>query len=81
MDVEDDQSILLFNVKALLGIGYRVSFGSQHKWILGADLKREWISDRNADGTPLDGGAWSFRLSFGYNRNHDLDRRLQGLGH
>lgn len=80
MDVEDDQSILLFNVKALLGIGYRFSFGAHHKWIVGADLKREWVSDRNDEGTPLGGGAWSFRLSFGYNRNHDLDRRLRALG-
>ena len=38
------------------------------------------MTDRNDAGTPLDGRAWSLRLSFGYNRNHDLDRRLHGLG-
>lgn len=75
-----EESLVLVNFKGLLGLGYRLSLGSFRKWFVGCDVRREWMTDRNDAGTPLDGRAWSLRLSFGYNRNHDLDRRLHGLG-
>jgi hypothetical protein len=80
MDVGDDQSATLYNLKGVVGAGYRINMGPFRKWMAGLDLRREWAPDRNSGGTPMDGQAWSVRLSFAYNRNHDLDRRLRGLG-
>lgn len=80
MNVSDEESVALYNLKGVVGAGYRISMGPFRKWMAGLDLRREWVQDRNEGGTPMDGQAWSVRLSFGYNRNHDLDRRLRGLG-
>jgi len=73
---DDQDSVLLVNWKGLIGVGYRREFG---KWMTGIDLRREWMTDRNDDGTPLDGRAWSVRLSFGLNPNDKLDKRLRQL--
>jgi hypothetical protein len=72
--------VLLVNFKGVLGAGYRIGLGRHNKLSLGVDGRWEWMPDRNNGGTPLDGTAWNCRLTLSYNRNHELDRRLQGLG-
>jgi hypothetical protein len=72
--------VVLLNFKGLVGAGYRWQWGRNKEWFAGFAGRREWMGERNDEGTPLDGEAWNFRLSIGYNRNHELDRRLRGLG-
>ncbi len=73
---EEEDSQMLVNWKALIGLGYRRDMG---RWFAGLDLRREWMTDRNGQGTPLDGQAWSWRVGVGINPNHDLDQRLRAL--
>lgn len=80
LSTDDEDSVFLTNLKGLVGVGYRRFLGNSPRFFVGLDLRREWMTDRNEGGTPLDGSAWSFRFSFGLNPNYELDRRLQSLG-
>lgn len=76
-----EEDVVLVNFKGLVGLGARMDLGPTRKWFVGLDARREWMTNSNGGGTPLDGKAWSFRIAFGYNRNHQLDSRLEALGH
>jgi hypothetical protein len=77
---EDWTGTVLVHALGLVGAGCRYPVDDQGRWSMGFDLSRQWISDRNDGGTPLDGQAWAARVVFTYNPNHDLQRRLRLLG-
>lgn len=76
---DEDFAVLGFNGSA--GLGYRLFLGSDRTWVLGADVRREWIENLNQNLDSMSGGAWSLRFSVGFAPNNGKVRRLKGLGH
>ena len=83
MDDEDKgeqvTETVLVHALAQVGAGMRYPVDRNKRWMVGFDLSRQWLSDRNDGGSPLDGQAWNLRIGFFKNANHDLDRRLRVL--
>lgn len=75
---DEDFAIIGFNGSA--GMGYRVFLGRDRTWILGADVRHEWLENLNQNLDSLSGGAWSLRFSVGFAPNNGKARRLKGLG-
>lgn len=58
------QDVQLATLNASLGIGLRW-LPSARPWLVGLDVRREWLGARNDGPDPLGGGAWSLRLGAG----------------
>jgi hypothetical protein len=76
-----DEDFMIMGVNGNVGLGYRVFVGSGRTWLLGADVRREWVENINQDLGIMSGGGWSLRFSLGYAPNDGKVRRLEGLGH
>jgi hypothetical protein len=74
----EDVSLLGWN--ANVGVGYRYFLGRYHDFVLGVDVRREWVGDRNEDPYSMSGRAWSLRVGVGYAFVRDRTRTLEGLG-
>jgi hypothetical protein len=75
-----DEDLVLATYNASVGLGYRYSLGRYEEFLLGLDVRREWVGERNELGQSLSGGAWSARFGIGYSFNKSKARRLNGLG-
>ena len=75
-----DEDFAIMGLNGNLGLGYRVFVGRNRTWLLGADVRREWVENINQDLGFMSGGAWSLRFSVGYAPNNGKFRRLEGLG-
>jgi hypothetical protein len=75
-----EEDFMLATANANLGAGYRFFAGKDRNWILGADIRHEWIGDRNENTDSMSGTAWSVRISLGYAFNEGRERRLESLG-
>ncbi len=76
-----DEDFRILGANFSLGLGYRVFVGRNRTWVLGADLRREWLENLNENLDVMSGGAWSLRFSVGFTPNNGKHRRLEGLGH
>ena len=75
-----DEDFMIMGVSGNVGLGYRVFVGRNRTWVLGADVRREWVENINQDLGFMSGGAWSLRFSVGYAPNNGKFRRLEALG-
>lgn len=75
-----DEDFILSTVNANLGLGYRFFAGKNRSWILGVDVRHEWIGERNESTNSMSGTALSARFSFGFAFNEGRDRHLEQLG-
>jgi hypothetical protein len=75
-----DEDFILSTINANLGLGYRFFAGKDRNWILGVDVRHEWIGERNESTASMSGTALSARFSFGFAFNEGRDRRLESLG-
>ena len=73
------EDLTLGGVNASLGAGCRVLLGREHGILGGIDVRREWVGERNPDGTPLGGTAWSVRAAVGVALDQGRGRRLRAL--
>jgi hypothetical protein len=71
--------IFLSAVNVALGVGWRSLLGPGRNWTLGLDLRHEWVGERNPEGTPLGGHAWSLRFSIGTIHDQGRGKRLRAL--
>jgi len=69
---------LLAAVHVSIGSGLRYELDQDRHWYVGADLRSESISERNAEAVNLGGEAWSARFVLG-RRLTGYDRRTAGL--
>jgi hypothetical protein len=76
-----DEDIMLGTINGNVGLGYRLFLGKNRNWVLGADVRHEWIGERNENADSMSGRAWSARFSAGFAFNEGKARRLKGLGH
>ncbi len=76
-----DEEIELVAVNGNVGLGYRLFLNRNRSFFLGADIRREWIGQRNENTDSMSGGAWSFRFGVGGTSDRGKTRRLKGLGH
>lgn len=75
-----DEDVSLVGGNFNLGVGYRYFMGQYRDYVLGVDVRHEWLSERNAEPYSMQGGAWSFRVGFGIAFVKDRNRTLEGLG-
>jgi hypothetical protein len=75
-----DEDLTLTSLNLNLGLGYRLFLGKNQNWVLGADLRHEWIGERNEKTSSMSGQAWSLRFSLGFLFEEGKNRRLKGLG-
>lgn len=75
-----DEEFILSAINANLGLGYRFFAGRNRNWILGVDVRHEWIGERNESTDSMSGTAWSVRACLGFAFNEGRDRRLEQLG-
>lgn len=75
-----DEDVALLGWDANLGAGYRCFLGSYREFVLGVDVRREWVVGRNEDPYKMDGSAWSVRAAVGYAFVSKRNRTLDGLG-
>jgi hypothetical protein len=75
-----EEDFILATVNVNLGLGYRFFVGKDRNWILGADLRHEWMGDRNESTRSMSGTAWSTRFSLGFAFNEGREARLEQLG-
>ena len=75
---DEDVSLVGWNVN--LGAGYRCFLGRYRQYVLGADLRREWVGGRNEEPYEMNGSAWSLRVGLGYAFVGSRNRTLDGLG-
>lgn len=75
-----DEDFMLTSLNLNLGLGYRLFLGKNQNWVLGADLRHEWIGERNENADSMSGQAWSLRFSLGFLFEEGKNRRLKGLG-
>lgn len=76
-----DEEVFLGALNLNVGLGYRWFLGRNGSWILGVDVRREWIGERNEATKSMSGGAWSIRFSMGFAYNKGDISRLKALGH
>jgi len=74
-----DEDLVLGTVNGSAGLGLRWQGGPSKNLLVGLDVRREWLADRNTAGTPLGGRAWSVRLVLGFLRDEGRTARLQAL--
>jgi hypothetical protein len=75
---DEDHMISSLNVN--LGIGYRFFLGKNQNWMMGVDVRHEWIGERNEKTDSMSGRALSLRFSVGFAFEKGKTRRLAGLG-
>ncbi len=75
-----DEDFMLSTVNANVGLGYRLFLGKSRNWMIGADVRREWMGERNETTNSMSGSAWSARAALGFAFNEGRSRRLKGLG-
>ena len=75
-----DEEVFLGAPNLNVGLGYRLFLGRNGNVSLGADVRREWIGERNENTKSMSGGAWSIRFSLGYAYNKGDKSRLKALG-
>ncbi len=76
-----DEEVFLGALNINVGLGYRWFLGRNGKGMLGVDVRREWIGERNENTNSMSGGAWSIRFSLGFGYNKGDKSRLKALGH
>jgi hypothetical protein len=76
-----DEDVSLVGSNFNLGLGYRYFMGRYRDYVLGVDVRHEWLSERNAEPYSMKGQAWSIRVGFGVAFVKDRNRALEGLGH
>lgn len=75
-----EQDVTLLGWNGNLGAGYRCFLGTYREFVLGVDVRREWVVGRNEDPYKMDGSAWSVRAAVGYAFVRSRNRTLDGLG-
>ncbi len=75
-----DEDFRVMGANFSLGLGYRVFVGRNRTWVLGADVRHEWLENLNENLDVMSGGAWSLRFSVGFAPNNGKFRRLEALG-
>ena len=76
-----DEEVFLGALNLNVGLGYRLFLGRNGNGMLGVDVRREWIDDRNEATKSMSGGAWNIRFSMGFAYNKGDKSRLKALGH
>lgn len=75
-----DEQVVVSGFNVSLGAGYRLHLNRSRRWFVGVDGRWEWVSERNPDGTPLGGTAFSGRVGLGFSLGRDPAPRLKALG-
>jgi len=75
-----DEDVVLVGANFNIGLGYRYFMGRYRDYVLGVDVRREWMNERNAEPYSMEGQAWSFRVGFGVAFVKDRNRAIEGLG-
>ena len=75
-----DSDISVAGANLGLGVGYRWQPFPERRWSVSADARFEWVSERNPEGTPLGGHAYSVRMGLVARLGRDPQPRLKLLG-
>jgi len=76
-----EEDVILVGGNFNMGVGYRYFLGRYRDFVLGVDVRHEWLGERNPGPYSMTGRAWSIRLGFGMSFVKDRNRALEGLGH